>query len=76
MIINLDGIVKIPPVLRINHANDINDIENLIQKNYNDRLFIEIETKIKYDFRDKAYLIAAFTHPSCSHIAITITYKR
>jgi len=76
MIINLDGIVKIPPVLRINHANDINDIENLVQKNYNDRSFIEIETKIKYDFRDKAYLIAAFTHPSCSDIAITITYKR
>ncbi len=76
MIINLDGIVKIPPVLRINHANDISDIGNLVQKNYNDHSFIEIETKIKYDFRDKAYLIAAFTHSSCFDAAITITYKR
>jgi len=76
MITKLDCIVKKPSILRIDEGNDINEIANLIWKIYNERSFIEIETKIKYEFKDKAYLIAAFTHPSRSNTTGTIDYKR
>jgi len=54
----------------------MNEIENSIQKIYEERSFTEIETTINYVFKNKAYLIAAFTFPSHLKTAITITYKR
>jgi len=76
LIFEIDGIVKTPSVLRISTKNDVNDINNMINEFYDEHLFIEIEETINYDFRNKAYLIAAFTHPSYSAKPLTTNYTR
>jgi hypothetical protein len=69
-------VVKIPSVFRINKTNSINESIASVERIYNEGSFMEIETKINYNFKDKAYLIAAFTHPSRSDNAVTINYRR
>ncbi len=68
--------VKIPSVFRINITGSNNESIASVEKIYNERSFMEIETMIKYNFKDKAYLIAAFTHPSYFDNAVTINYER
>jgi hypothetical protein len=56
--------------------NTDNSINQIIDKFYTDQGFDQIETKIKYVFHNKAYLIAAFTHPSNFSNRITDCYER
>ena len=76
IIIILDVTIKIPSVRRTTETNNLDKIEDLILETYKNGLFIEIETQLNYHFQDKAYLIAAYTHPSRSDNAVTINYKR
>jgi hypothetical protein len=69
-------VVKIPSVIPINKTGSNNESIVSVERIYNEGSFMEIETKINYIFKDKAYLIAAFTHPSCSDNAVTINYRR
>ncbi|CAF5043527.1 unnamed protein product, partial [Rotaria magnacalcarata] len=72
-----DHVVEPPSILRSNIATNNNIQINEIMKNFfADRVFAEIETKIQYVFKNKAYLIAAFTHPSNYANRITDCYER
>ncbi len=51
-------------------TDSINSIENLLP-NYE-----KVETLFNYRFRDKAYILQAFTHPSCMTNAITDCYQK
>lgn len=68
IIITLDVTIKLPSVRRTT--------EDLILETYKERLFMEIETQLNYHFQDKAYLIAAYTHPSRSDNTVTTNYER
>ena len=70
----LDQLIEIPPVTERNVSNDL--IELAITKLFNDYQFDQIESKLNYEFRQKAYLIAAFTHPSAYANRSTICYDR
>jgi dsRNA-specific ribonuclease len=52
------------------------ELDNEIRKIFHDERFREIEIKLDYIFRNKAYLISAFTHPSKSKNCITYSYER
>lgn len=66
--------MKPPSIIRASTAEDT--INQAINQFYTDRAFDEIEKKINYVFRNKAYLIAAFTHPSNFSNRITDCYER
>jgi hypothetical protein len=68
--------IELPSVLPIKESSCTNEIKNAICEDYHKRSFVDIETKINYAFADKAYLMAAFTHPSCSGSVNTINYRR
>ena len=51
-------------------------INYVLQKFYQEQAFTFIEETIKYEFKDKAYLIAAFTHPSSFANRLTNCYER
>ncbi|CAF2139709.1 unnamed protein product [Rotaria magnacalcarata] len=72
-----DHVVEPPSILRSNIATNNNiQINEIMKKFFADRVFAEIETKIQYVFKNKAYLIAAFTHPSNYANRITDCYER
>ncbi|CAF1174718.1 unnamed protein product [Adineta ricciae] len=53
-----------------------NESKHVIEKFYTEQAFSSIENIIHYTFRDKAYLIAAFTHPSSFCNRLTSCYER
>ncbi|CAF3393836.1 unnamed protein product [Rotaria socialis] len=72
-----DSLVEPPSILRSNIATNNNiQINEIMKTFFVDRVFAEIETKIQYVFKNKAYLIAAFTHPSNYANRITDCYER
>ncbi|CAF1271794.1 unnamed protein product [Adineta steineri] len=74
---NQDHIIKIPSIFRVKTFNFSNDQTNRLSNIfYVKRAFEEIEIKIKYKFENKAYLIAAFTHPSNFANRLTDCYER
>ena len=74
---NLGEVVELPSVVHLSSPTATDDQTNQIINNFfRDRAFDEIETRINYDFRNKAYLIAAFTHPSNFANRITDCYER
>ncbi|CAF3752172.1 unnamed protein product [Rotaria sp. Silwood1] len=76
--VNKQGnIMELPSVIRSNATSD-NQLQNheIINKFFFDQAFNEIETKIQYVFQNKAYLIAAFTHPSNFSNPIIDSYER
>ena len=66
--------MKPPSIVRVSTAD--NTLNQIISKFYTDQTFDQIEMKINYVFRNKAYLIAAFTHPSNFSNRITDCYER
>jgi hypothetical protein len=52
------------------------EIDQIVDKFYHEQAFPDIEKKINYAFRNKAYLIAAFTHPSSFANRLTNCYER
>ena len=49
---------------------------NEINRIFQEENFSEIENKLRYEFRNKAYLVSAFTHPSKSIQSNGISYER
>jgi dsRNA-specific ribonuclease len=72
--IELDQIIEIPSILC--PYIKVGEIDPILNKFYNDQAFYDIERKINYNFRNKAYLIAAFTHPSSFANRLTNCYER
>ncbi|CAF4757518.1 unnamed protein product [Rotaria sp. Silwood2] len=71
-----DNIMELPSILRSSTSMNTDvQINQIINKFYLDRVFTEIEEKIQYVFQNKAYLIAAFTHPSNFANRITDCYE-
>ncbi|CAF4706703.1 unnamed protein product [Rotaria sp. Silwood2] len=71
-----DNIMELPSILRSSTSMNTDvQINQIINKFYLDRVFTEIEEKIQYVFQNKAYLIAAFTHPSNFANRITDRYE-
>jgi hypothetical protein len=69
--------MKLPSILRASSSTHTNDqINQIINTFFVDRAFGEIEATIKYEFQNKAYLIAAFTHPSNFANRMTDCYER
>jgi hypothetical protein len=69
--------MKLPSILRASTSNNTDDqINPIINSFFVDRALAEIETKIEYVFQNKAYLIAAFTHPSNFSNHMTDCYER
>ncbi|CAF1182266.1 unnamed protein product [Adineta steineri] len=68
--------IKTPSVLRSGLSDTMIDISSEIQNFFTDHAFEEIENKIKYAFKNKGYLIAAFTHPSYVNNRLTQCYER
>jgi endoribonuclease Dicer len=55
---------------------DENEIDPIINNFYKEQAFMDIEKTINYTFNSKAYLIAAFTHPSSFANRLTNCYER
>ena len=55
---------------------DNEQIDFILKNFYQEQNFAEIEQTIKYQFNNKAYLIAAFTHPSSFANRLTNCYER
>ena len=53
-----------------------NESKHVIEKFYSEHAFSLVENIIHYTFHDKAYLIAAFTHPSSFCNRLTSCYER
>ena len=60
-------ITTTPSVLYSDRFENNHEIEKEIQQYYLEREFADVEKRIEYKFRNKAYVIAAFTHPSYSN---------
>ena len=72
-----DGqMMKAPSILPPHLSNIMNNVDFKTYEVFLNQGFGGIEKKIDYSFKNKAYLIAAFTHPSCSNPANTTNYKR
>ncbi|CAF1143272.1 unnamed protein product [Rotaria sp. Silwood1] len=70
-------VAKSPSILRSNIGSTNEDeISEIMNKFFHDKAFDEIETMINYTFQSKAYLIAAFTHPSSFANRLTDCYER
>jgi endoribonuclease Dicer len=52
----------------------MNDV--ILQEFFSNKAFDQIEKKINYVFKNKAYLIAAFTHASYVNNRLTQCYER
>jgi hypothetical protein len=72
--IDLEQIIEIPSILCPNISPD--QIDRIIERFYNEQSFFDIEKLINYNFKNKAYLIAAFTHPSSFANRLTNCYER
>ncbi|UJR09291.1 hypothetical protein I4U23_013534 [Adineta vaga] len=55
---------------------DCNESDDVIQKFYEEQAFSSVEKTLNYTFQNKAYLIAAFTHPSSYANRLTNCYER
>jgi len=55
---------------------DENQIECILMNFYREQKFDQIEQTMNYQFKNKAYLIAAFTHPSSFANRLTDCYER
>jgi hypothetical protein len=73
-IIELDEIMETPSILCSCIQEE--EINRIVQKFYEEQEFARIEDIIKYEFNSKAYLIAAFTHPSSFANRLTNCYER
>ncbi|CAF1034570.1 unnamed protein product [Rotaria sp. Silwood1] len=71
------NVIELPSILSssISTNTDV-QINQIIDTFFHDRAFSDIEKKINYVFRNRAYLIAAFTHPSNFSNRITDCYER
>ncbi|CAF3463043.1 unnamed protein product [Rotaria sp. Silwood1] len=69
-----NNIMEIPSILC--PCNKNNEINQIVEKFYIEQEFFDIENVIKYKFNNKAYLIAAFTHPSSFTNRLTNCYER
>ncbi|CAF1375740.1 unnamed protein product [Rotaria sordida] len=67
-------IMEIPSILCSYSTND--EINQIVDKFYKEQEFFYIENIINYKFNNKAYLIAAFTHPSSFSNRLTNCYER
>jgi endoribonuclease Dicer len=65
---------KIPTILC--SCIDEREIDRIVNNFYKEQAFAEIEKTINYQFNNKAYLIAAFTHPSSFANRLTNCYER
>jgi endoribonuclease Dicer len=65
---------KIPTILC--SCIDEREIDRIVKNFYKEQAFAEIEKTINYQFNNKAYLIAAFTHPSSFANRLTNCYER
>ncbi|CAF1209309.1 unnamed protein product [Rotaria sordida] len=71
------SVAESPSILRSNiGSTNENQICEIINKFFHNKAFNEIETMINYTFQNKAYLIAAFTHPSSFSNRLTDCYER
>jgi hypothetical protein len=73
-IIELDEIMRTPSILCSCIQEE--EINRIVQKFYEEQKFAHIEDTINYKFNNKAYLIAAFTHPSSFANRLTNCYER
>lgn len=55
---------------------DRDERNRIIENFYHEQAFAIVEETIKYQFNDKAYLIASFTHPSSFTNRLTNCYER
>ncbi|CAM4964802.1 unnamed protein product, partial [Rotaria socialis] len=69
-------IAPLPSILLAGLSDTMDDVIPRIEEFFNDFAFDEIEKKINYVFKNKAYLIAAFTHPSYCNNRLTQCYER
>ncbi|CAF4697295.1 unnamed protein product [Rotaria sp. Silwood1] len=69
-------VIKPPSILRADLSDTMNDVISKIEEFFNNFTFADIENKIHYVFKNKAYLIAAFTHPSYYNNRLTQCYER
>ncbi|CAF5060100.1 unnamed protein product, partial [Rotaria magnacalcarata] len=67
-------IMEVPSILCSYSTND--EIRPIVGKFYKEQAFDDIEKIINYNFKNKAYLIAAFTHPSSFANRLTNCYER
>jgi endoribonuclease Dicer len=59
--------MKTPSVLYPGLSETMNEVNERTDQFFSDWTFIDVEKSIGYTFKNKAYLIAAFTHPSYSN---------
>jgi hypothetical protein len=76
IIFKIDQVMETPSILTPGLYDATDDVALKIQEYFSDRAFAEIEEKINYVFKNKAYLIAAFTHPSYYNNHLTQCYER
>jgi endoribonuclease Dicer len=65
---------KIPTILC--SSIEEGEIVHIVNNFYKEQAFFDIEKTINYEFNNKAYLIAAFTHPSSFANRLTNCYER
>ncbi|CAF4395857.1 unnamed protein product, partial [Adineta steineri] len=70
----LEEIMKVPPILCSYLQNE--ESNRIVEKFYKEQAFCSVEKTINYKFNNKAYLIAAFTHPSSFANRLTNCYER
>jgi len=68
--------MKTPSVLYPGLSDAMDEVNIKIQELCSARGFAEIEKQINYNFNNKAYLLAAFTHPSYYNNRLTQCYER
>lgn len=68
--------MKTPSILCPGLSDTMDEVNTLIQQLFSELAFAEVETTIKYNFKNKAYLIAAFTHASYCNNRLTQCYER
>ncbi|CAF1083057.1 unnamed protein product, partial [Didymodactylos carnosus] len=68
-----DSIAALPSIICCDHSEAI---EQLIISFYEKNNFQNVEKILNYRFKNKAYLIAAFTHPSNFANRLTLCYER
>jgi endoribonuclease Dicer len=70
-------IMKTPSVLHPGLSETMDVVNDQINQFISERAFTDVENSIRYTFKNKAYLLAAFTHPSySSNQRITQCYDR
>ncbi len=65
-----------PSVLCPGLSDAMDEVNINIQELFSSREFAKIEKQVNYNFKNKAYLVAAFTHPSYIHNRLTQCYER